>query len=282
MKKALLFFSAALLAASNADAQVTVDFEEFNLEQDQVNLGKELTPGEGFVSQGFKFCNGYMDYSGYEYFDGFAISTMTSTKFESLSDQYNSCVGFGADKSKTYAVFFYSVYGGNAMEIVHNENRLFTPQKVAITNAAYAVSSMNNGDSFAKKFTEDDWFRLYIIGHKDGVVTDTVTVDLAAGGMLLFTWKTIDLTALGEVDRIELSMSSTDIGAYGMNTPAYCCFDNFVTLVGEATGSKSIAASASKASVEGILSPDGTRINALQKGMNILLLDDGTTRKIFK
>ena len=78
------------------------------------------------------------------------------------------------------------------------------------------------------------------------------------------------------------SMSSTDIGAYGMNTPAYCCFDNFVTLVGEATGSKSIAASASKASVEGILSPDGTRINALQKGMNILLLDDGTTRKIFK
>lgn len=282
MKKVLLFVSAALLAASSATAQVTVDFEEFNMEVNQVNVGKELTPGEGFLSQGFNFCNGYMDYGGYDYFDGFSISTMTSTDFSSLADQYNSCVGSGAGNSKTYAVFFCDFFTGKVMEITHSENRLFTPQSIAVTNTAYAVSSMRKGDGFAKIFTEEDWFRLYIIGKKDGAVTDTVTVNLAAEGMLIFTWKTIDLTPLGEVDQIVLAMNSTDGSAYGMNTPAYCCFDNFVSLVGETTGAKNIPAPVSNASVEGILNPDGKRINALQKGMNILLMSDGTTRKIFK
>ena len=141
---------------------------------------------------------------------------------------------------------------------------------------------MRNSDGFAKKFTEEDWFQLYLIGWKDGAVTDTVTVDLAAEGMLLFTWKTIDLTALGEVERIELSMNSTDVGAYGMNTPAYCCFDNLKMTVGETTSAAALPAAAPQATVEAILTPDGKRISTLNKGMNILLMSDGSTRKIFK
>ncbi len=284
MKKVLLFVSAALLAASSATAQVTVDFEEFNLEENSYNLGKTLEE-RAFVSNGFRFYNGYADYDGWDYYDGFAISSRNVNTFDRsnlAADQFNSCTGTGADKSKTFAVLYYSTFGGEAASITNNEGRLFTPQSVALTNNAYAFNSLTSGDSFAKRFTEDDWFQLYIIGKKNGVVTDTVTVNLAADGMLNFAWKTIDLTALGEVDRIEFSMNSTDVGAYGMNTPAYCCFDNFVSLVGETTGAKNIPAPVSNASVDGILSPEGKRINALQKGMNILLMSDGTTRKIFK
>ena len=280
MKKVLLFVSAALLAASSATAQVTVDFEDITLEENSFDNGKNLEEG-AFVSGGFRFFNGYV--GDYDYYDGFAISTRTATNFNTLTpDQFNSCVGSGANKSKTYALLYYSSYYGNTASITNNEGRYFTPQSVAVTNNAYAFNSLTNGDAYAKKFTEEDWFRLYIIGKKDGAVTDTVTVNLAAEGMLIFTWKTIDLTALGEVDCIEFSMNSTDVGAYGMNTPAYCCFDNFVSLVGETTGAKNIPAPVSNASVDGILSPDGKRINALQKGMNILLMSDGTTRKIFK
>ena len=281
MKKVLLSFAAVLLAGA-ATAQVTVDFEDFNLKADTVDVGKTLTPGKGFDIQGFNFCNGYVDYDGYDYYDGFAISTMTSTAFQSLSDQYNSCVGSGADQSKTYAILYYSTYGGNTMQITHSENHLFSPQSVAVTNAAYAFSIITNGNSFAKRFTADDWFRLYIIGKKGGEVTDTVTVDLAADGMLLFAWRTIDLTSLGEVDQIVFSMNSTDVGAYGMNTPAYCCFDNFVSLVSETTAAKSINSSVNEAAPLGLYSVDGTQQQSLRRGLNLLRMNDGSIRKIYR
>ena len=282
MKKSLLLLSAALLSFSAATAQVTVDFEELEIEKDQVDNGKNLTTGQGFISQGFKFCNGYLDYGEYEYFDGFAISTQTSTKFDDLNDQFNSCVGRGADNSKTYAVFYYSPWGGNPMEIAHSENRLFTPQSVKVTNAAYAFSAMTKSYGVAKQFTEDDWFKLYITGKKGGEVTGTVTVDLAANGMLLFTWKNIDLTSLGEVDKIELSMNSTDVGAYGMNTPAYCCFDNFVSEVGEVSAINNVDAPAQRAAIVGIYSLDGTSLAAPQRGINIVRLSDGSSFKMVR
>jgi len=34
---------------------------------------------------------------------------------------------------------------------------------------------------------------------------------------------------LGNVDSLQLSLSSTDTGAFGMNTPAYFCVDNIET-----------------------------------------------------
>ena len=40
-------------------------------------------------------------------------------------------------------------------------------------------------------------------------------------------WTLVDLTALGEVDNIQLSMSSSDTGDYGMNTPAFIAIDDF-------------------------------------------------------
>ena len=284
MKKVLLFVSAALFAASSAMAQVTVDFEDITLEENSFDLGKNLEE-RAFVSGGFRFFNGYADLGGWEYFDGFGISTRTATNFDSsnlATDQFNSCVGSGADKSKTYAVLYYSIYYGNTASITNNEGRYFTPQSVAVTNNAYAFNSLTNGDGFAKRFTEEDWFQLYIIGKKDGVVTDTVTVDLAADGMLLFTWKNIDLTDLGEVDTIIFSMNSTDTGAYGMNTPAYCCLDNFVTLIGEKSDIQDIKAPAKRADIEGIYSLDGTQLSAPQRGINVVRLTDGSSFKMVR
>lgn len=283
MKKVLLLFSAALLAASSAMAQVTVDFEDITLEDNSFDLGKNLEE-RAFVSGGFRFFNGYADYSGYDYFDGFAISTSTATNFNSsnfATDQFNSCVGSGAGKSKTYAVYF-NPYVSGAASITNNEGRYFTPQSVAVTNNAYAFNSLTNGDSFAKRFTEEDWFQLYIIGKKDGQVTDSVTVNLAADGMLLFTWKNIDLTALGEVDSIIFRMNSTDVGASGMNTPAYFCLDNFVTLVGEKSDIQDIKAPAKRADIEGIYSLDGTQLSAPQRGINVIRLKDGSSFKMVR
>ena len=38
-------------------------------------------------------------------------------------------------------------------------------------------------------------------------------------------WTWVDLSGLGTVDRIEFTLSSSDVGSFGMNTPAYFAMD---------------------------------------------------------
>ena len=39
----------------------------------------------------------------------------------------------------------------------------------------------------------------------------------------------MDLSSLGSVKTLNFSMESSDVGDYGMNTPAYFCMDNFTS-----------------------------------------------------
>ena len=86
---------------------------------------------------------------------------------------------------------------------------------------------MCNGDSFAKKFDATDWFKLTCVGILDGARVGTVDVDLASNGEYINQWTYVDLSSLGQITGLTFEMSSSDASAYGMNTPAYFCMDNF-------------------------------------------------------
>ena len=77
---------------------------------------------------------------------------------------------------------------------------------------------------FAKKFTSTDWFKLEISGlDASGQSTRTpVDIYLADNGSIVNTWQSVNLTSLGnDVSSLVFSLSSTDTGEWGMNTPAY-------------------------------------------------------------
>ena len=107
---------------------------------------------------------------------------------------------------------------------------------------------MLNGDLFAKKFGEDtsatgvidgtngeDFFRVWIIGENmnDGS-KDSIEFYLAdyrfadnTEDYILDTWENIDLSAMGFiVNKVSIRFESSDIGDFGMNTPAYVAIDN--------------------------------------------------------
>ncbi len=92
---------------------------------------------------------------------------------------------------------------------------------------------MTGGDSFAKKFGKGDWFLLTITGYDvNEEVTGTKEFYLAdlrdaEKAYIINDWRYVDLSGLGKVKKIKFELSSTDNGDYGMNTPAYFCFDNF-------------------------------------------------------
>ena len=92
---------------------------------------------------------------------------------------------------------------------------------------------MTGGDPYAKKFGKGDWFLLTITGYDaNDEVTGTKEFYLAdlrdaKTAYIINDWRYVDLSGLGKVSKLGFELSSTDNGEWGMNTPAYFCFDNF-------------------------------------------------------
>jgi len=102
---------------------------------------------------------------------------------------------------------------------------------------------MKNGDAIAKKFggetgDDPDFFLLTIRKYLDGTLsTDSVNFYLAdyrfednTEDYIVKDWTWLDLTSLGNADSLNFSLSSSDVGEFGMNTPAYVCVDQIRTV----------------------------------------------------
>ena len=180
-----------------------------------------------FVSGSYAFSNNYsLDYGSWS---GFAYSNRTSTSFKTLDDQYNSAVGSGHDGSANYAV----AYGNGTISVLNNAEG-DTIRGMYITNNAYAVSSIVNGDSYAKPFTDGSYLKVLLTGtHADGSVV-TVEHYLAdytqaseADHYYLDTWQWVDLRSLGRVVKVDFTIDGSDKSYGYLNTPAYFCLDDF-------------------------------------------------------
>ena len=184
---------------------------------------------EFFTSGDYAFHSGCMHDWGYWYWFGYASST--ETKYESMDDQWNNIVGGGYDGSATYGVAFAAEFNGPCYVDLLTEPAVVPG--FYITNSSYAYTSITNGDGYAKKFEKGDWFKLTVTGYDaDGNETGTKEYYLAdlrdeATAYIINDWRYVDLSGLGEVAKIGFALSSTDGGSWGMNTPAYFCFDNF-------------------------------------------------------
>ncbi len=182
-----------------------------------------------FVSGDFEFATGcYSDWKSWWFF-GYA--NHKDSIYESLDDQFKNIVGGGYNNSDNYGVAYAASFYGPC-EITLLSDPVVVPG-FYITNSSYAYSSMTCGDSFTKKFEKGDWFKLTITGYdEDNEVTGTKEYYLAdlrdpKKAYIINDWRYVDLSCLGEVSKIGFELSSSDNGDYGMNTPAYFCFDNF-------------------------------------------------------
>lgn len=99
-----------------------------------------------------------------------------------------------------------------------------------VSPTTYQLGVTKNGDtSGSKALTEEgDFLTLTITGYKGEVATGTVNVDMAKDGKFLETWKTVDLSSLGEVTKLGFTMDGSDKSAYGVKQPKYFAFDNVV------------------------------------------------------
>jgi hypothetical protein len=241
MKLGSRVFLVVVLSAAGVLHAETLDFEDLDLAPGSYWNGSDGSGG--FTSGGAYFSNNYD--ADWDSWDGFAYSNATDTTTEGLGAQYNAITGSGQGGSANYAIGY---IGWTSRPIV----TLSTPGVVDglyATNCSYAYYAMLKGSPFSKKFGgpsgDDPDFLLLTMTGKDagGAVTGTVDFYLAdyrsddgAQDYIVNTWQYVDLSSLGIVESLEFTMSSSDTGDWGMNTPGYFAID---TIVGQAAAEHS-------------------------------------------
>lgn len=195
----------------------------------------DFRPGNSFTTGGFLLNNNYD--ATYGVWSGFAVSSKVDNTFggTDYNHEYGAyaplgLAGTGSGGSATYGIAFNFSQG----DAVINLPTGVTPYSIDITNTTYVAQSITLGDAFARAFHQGDWFRLDILGFSGlngtGAQLGDIPFYLAdyrgSSLVLVSNWTSVDLSSLAGSKSLEFTLTSTDNGTFGMNTPAFFALDN--------------------------------------------------------
>ncbi len=227
----------AKLQKANPDFIIST-FDNHELSENSYWNGSD---GEGGFSSGLAyFVNNYN--AKWAAWSGWSYSNMTDVTTPGYENQYSAITGSGIhnieNQNKNYGVSY--LFGETPVHFTDNSAHIV--KGFYVTNSTYSALSMLNGDGVAKKFggengEDPDWFKLTICGYKNGEKTKAKDFYLAdfrfednTKDFVLQNWQWIDTEELGKIDSLTFALSSSDVGDYGMNTPAYFCMENLYIL----------------------------------------------------
>jgi hypothetical protein len=241
-RKMKLWIAALISAQMTVVSADLATFDDLPLNGADFYNGADLAGG--FTDGGMHFNTDHNPTFGN--WAGFAYSKVNDTTTAGFGNQYATWTpGTGAEASGQYGVVFADPNGFNVPPVL----TLQLPARVAgmyINNATYPALSMRDGDSFAKKFggasgDDPDFFKLTIRG-QDAGASNTGAVDFYladyrfadnAFDHIVDEWTWVDLRGLGpDVKTLHFDLASSDVGQFGVNTPAYFTIDH-VTVIPE-------------------------------------------------
>ncbi len=216
-------------------------FEDLSLAPNAYWNGSDLSGG--FQSGPLNFPNDYNQ--SWASWSGWAYSNMADDSTAGYLNQYSAITAQGfnvaASEGTNYGVAYVPI------DFMNNENIPIPvyfdddePHEVEgfyVTNSTYAALTMEYGDDFTEKFggasgNDPDYFMLSVVGYANGTATGPVDFYLAdfrfednTQDYIIKTWQWVGLSSLGELDSLKITLVSSDVGAYGMNTPGYFCID---------------------------------------------------------
>lgn len=159
---------------------------------------------------------------GFTYTSGTDVSTPGYTNLSAITGKGVNTNAYFTSNAGGIA------YGGLAAEISFKDGKAYKAKECYVTNSTYAylaIKDRNDGSGLVKEWTDEDKFTLTITGYNGDAKTENIDFLLADGLDIVDTWQKVDLSALGEVTKIQFTLSSTDSNDYGMTTPAYFCLD---------------------------------------------------------
>jgi hypothetical protein len=233
MKKMMwVFIGMLFLVTSPAGAEI-VTFDDLDLDPESFYNGSDEA-GE-FETTGvvFNIFYVYDDEFG-PYWEGFAYSNTTDTTTPGFTNQYSAITGSGANASSNYGVGYVDGFYDTIPTITFTDE--VTLAETYITNTTYAFLAMQDGERPAKKFGGDtgddpDWYLLTITGkdvdeNPTGVIEFYLADFRFDDNYIIDAWTAVDLSGLGQVKTVEFSVTSSDTGDFGINTPTYFAIDS--------------------------------------------------------
>jgi hypothetical protein len=166
-----------------------------------------------------------MAYGGMSW-EGFTISTVSADTACVFGCVANGGLG---GVGTPYVIGYYSEwvsasqgYSSNIIDF----NGEYYPEYVYICQNSNTMEGITNGVFNSRPFTEEDTLTL-IIQALDSTMQPTATIlyYLAVDGTKNNGWVKVPLTALGQTSCLSFSMTTTDIGDWGANTPLYFALD---------------------------------------------------------
>src|SRR5271157_5736323 len=197
----------------------------------------DFQPTNGFTTGGFSLNNNYSYDPIYGVsWSGFSVSSKVDNTFGGLdySHEYGAYAplgtnGTGAGGSATYGVAYNFSQGVALINLPSG----VAPYSIDITNTTYTAQSITQGDQFARAFHQGDYFRLDILGFSglNGTGTQVGDVPFSLADypgstlQLVSNWTTVSLITLSGAESLAFTLTSTDNGQFGMNTPAMFAVD---------------------------------------------------------
>ena len=233
MKKKIVI--AAVLAVSGLVQATVINFDSKNPAGGFYNPGGV---GDSSWTDGGATFSMPQPFDG-TYWEGFTYSDVNDTSTVGAGNQY-AVYGDGLDYSDSgvYGVAYAAASSGFGSIPVISFGSAKTVNGFFANNTSYAALDMINGSGFSKAFTTNDWFKLTVEGKSSGGTSqgsvDFFLADFAGysdgenkDDYMTTDWAWVDLSSLGnDVSSLEFSLSSSDVGGFGMNTPAYFAMDN--------------------------------------------------------
>ncbi len=242
MKKIYTLVATALVC-SNLTAQTVIDFENVVLNPETYDNG--YAGASNFSMAGFTFSNIYD--AAWGSWNGFSISNVTDNTTAGWGNQYSAFPGSGRN-SANYGVYYPegTIQGNSSLAI----------DSFYITNTSFSAISMRDGDAYGKIFGSiyaadgttvdgtngEDFYRVWVIAEGYSGVKDSVEVYLAdfrfannSQDYIVDSWIKVDLSSFGIYPySISFRIESSDVGAWGINTPTYFAIDDVYksTIVG--------------------------------------------------
>lgn len=240
MKKIYVLVATAIIC-SNASAQNidTINFESITLAPESYNNGSDGTGDFNFID--FSLSNIYD--AGWGSWNGFSISNVTDNTTSGWGNQYSAFPGSGKG-SDNYGIY----YPEGIIQGLSNA----AIDSFYISNTTFAGISMRDGDAFGKQFGSiyaadgttvdgtngEDFFRVWVIAEDvSSGIKDSLEVYLAdyrfpnsSDDYIVDEWIKVDVASLGLVAyTISFRFESSDMGAWGINTPTYFAIDEIFT-----------------------------------------------------
>lgn len=163
----------------------------------------------------------------YESWSGFAFSTVSNSTANSYTNQYAPVQALPGACAIGYDD------GNHAPAIVFDLP--VAPRSVRVNNTTYTALTIRDGDEFgfSQPFSEGDFYFLTLTARDgDGMelaATNHVLADFRGTNRLIQTdWITLDLSWMPPaVASLEFTLTTSDIGPYGPNTPTYVALADF-------------------------------------------------------